>query len=222
MAPTAVVVVSGGGPVPRRVTDRLPTGVPVVAADSGVDTALRLGLAVDLVVGDLDSVTAAGLAAAVDAGAAVERHPADKDATDLALALDAAAHLLGGSGDVVVVGGGGGRFDHLLAGVLALADPARAALRITAHLGTATVHVVHGGREVELDAPVGDLVSILPVGGPATGVRTRGLSWPLEGATLDPGTTWGVSNVVAAAPAAVAIETGTALVVLPGEEGTLP
>jgi thiamine pyrophosphokinase len=217
---TSVIVVSGGGPVPPGVAARLPAGagVAVVAADSGVDTALALGLQVDLVVGDLDSVSAAGLEAAVAAGAEVERFPVDKDATDLALALDAAARLLGGAGPVVVVGGGGGRLDHLLAGALALADPAHAGLRLTAHLGDATVHVVHGGVTAELDAPAGTLLSILPVGGPAGGVTALGVAWPLAGATLAPGTTWGVSNVVTEPPAVVSVATGTALVVLPGGE----
>lgn len=206
--------------MPAAVAARLPAGpgVAVVAADSGVDTALALGLRVDLVVGDLDSVSAGGLDAAVAAGAVVEQHPTDKDATDLALALDAAARLLGGAGDVVVVGGGGGRFDHLLAGTLALADPARAALRITALVGDAVVHVVHGGGAAHVDAPVGALVTIVPAGGPAGGVTTRGLAWPLDHATLAPGTTWGVSNLVTEPPAAVSVATGTVLVVLPGGE----
>ena len=45
---------------PRR---RCPSGTRVVAADSGVDHARPLGLAVDLVVGDLDSVVAGSLGA---------------------------------------------------------------------------------------------------------------------------------------------------------------
>ncbi|MBA2282572.1 MAG: thiamine diphosphokinase, partial [Acidimicrobiia bacterium] len=123
MAVGSVVVVSGGGPVPAGVVEHLPPGARVVAADGGTDVALALGLGIDLVVGDLDSVSPEGLDAARAGGATIERHPEDKDATDLALALDAAARMLEGRGDVAVVGAGGGRFDHLLAGVLALADP---------------------------------------------------------------------------------------------------
>lgn len=226
----AVVVVAGGGPPSSAVVDRLPSGptlAAVVAADSGVDTALALGLAVDVVVGDLDSVTPSGLATAEAAGARVVRHPTAKDATDLALAMGEAAALLdggggaGGSDQIVVVGGAGGRLDHLLAGVLALADPAWSALAVRAHLGPATIHVVHGpGRRVLDDGVVapGDLVTIVPVGGPATGVVTEGLRYPLRHEPLDPATTRGVSNVVESSPAAVALDTGTVLVVLPGTD----
>ena len=132
MKPETIVVVAGGhasiGPVPG-----LPAADLVIAADGGVDRALALGLHVDLAIGDFDSVTPAGLAAAEAAGARVERHPAAKDATDLELALDAAIAL--GPARIVVVGSGGGRLDHLLGSVLLLADERYADAVIDAYLG---------------------------------------------------------------------------------------
>lgn len=219
MAVRAVVVVAGGGSPPPGVIALLPEGAPVIAADSGVDTALALGLSVDLVVGDLDSVSPAGLAAAEASGARIVRHPVAKDATDLALALGEAAGLLGeGGGEVIVLGGHGGRLDHLLAGILALADEAWATLSLRAHLGPATVHVLHGPGERRLDGAVGELVSLIPVGGTATGVATSGLRYPLRDESLAPTTTRGVSNVIESRPATVALRTGVLLAVLPGDE----
>src|SRR4051794_10898103 len=113
-----VIVVAGGDPVPPSVRSRLPDAALVIAADSGADHAASLGLSVDLVVGDLDSVSPAGLAAARDGGARVDEHPAEKDATDLELALDAAVSA--GATEIVVVGGHGGRLDHLLANCMLL------------------------------------------------------------------------------------------------------
>ena len=197
------------------VRQRLPEGAPVIAADSGVDGALALGLHVDVVVGDLDSATPEGLAKAEAGGARIERHPVDKDETDLALALTMARSLLTDAGEIVVVGVEGGRLDHLLAGILALADPAFGRLR--AHLGAATVHVLHGPGEVVVDAAVGDLVTLVPVGGDAVAVRTTGLRFPLRSEGLPAATTRGVSNVVEHAGATVALDAGTLLVILPGE-----
>lgn len=211
-----VIVVGGGGP-PVVDVGALPAGAPVVAADSGTDTALALGLHVDVVVGDLDSVTPAGLAAAEAGGARVERHPVAKDATDLALAIEEAIALLGGGpGHVVVLGGDGGRLDHLLAGALALADPAWAGVTVRAHLGPATVHVLHGPASRDLGGAPGDLLTLLPVGGPATGIRTSGLAYPLRDEALAPGSTRGVSNVVESLPVTVSLEAGALLAVLPG------
>jgi len=218
VADRAVVVVAGGGlPSPGSVA-LLPPGALVVAADSGVDTALALGLGIDVVVGDLDSVTAEGLAAAEAAGARIVRHPVAKDDTDLALALGEAVTLLGGTGEVVVLGGHGGRLDHLLAGILALADDAWAGLRLRAHLGPATVHVVHGPGERDLGGAVGDLLTLIPAGGVAEGVRTSGLRYPLRDEALAPASTRGVSNVIESLPATVALRAGVLLAVLPGDE----
>ena len=93
----------------------------VVAADSGVAHALALGLAVDVAVGDFDSLDPRVLEAVEAAGTRVERHPAAKDATDLELAIDVAVGL--GAARIVVLGGHGGRLDHFLANALVLAAP---------------------------------------------------------------------------------------------------
>ena len=78
------------------------------------------------------------------------------------------------------------------------------------------VHVLHGPAERVLDAVAGSLVTLLPAGGPARGVRTRGLRYPLVGEVLHAGTTRGVSNVVDGAPAAVALDEGALLVIVQG------
>ena len=79
--PDVVVVASGPGP-----SVAVPVTPTVIAADGGLDRAAALGLDVDVVIGDLDSVSAEALAAAEAAGARIVRHPEAKDATDLELA----------------------------------------------------------------------------------------------------------------------------------------
>ena len=86
--PRAIVVVGGAAPDARIC---LPDARFVVAADSGYDHALALGLAVDVLVGDLDSISAAGLEHARTHGVRVEQHDPEKDATDTELALATAA-----------------------------------------------------------------------------------------------------------------------------------
>ena len=96
----------------------VPGAATVIAADGGLDRATALGLEVDVVVGDLDSVSAGALAAAEAAGARVVRHPVAKDATDLELALDEAVRI--GARRVLVVASAEGRLDHLLGSLLLL------------------------------------------------------------------------------------------------------
>ena len=180
----------------------------------GIDRALALGLHVDHAVGDFDSVTTAGLAAALAAGARIERHPSAKDATDLELALDAALALA--PSRLLVIGSASGRLDHLLGSVLLVADERYAAMEIDAYLGGARLHVIHGQRTVA--GTPGELVSLLPVHGPAGGVSTDGLEYPLNGETLAAGSSRGTSNTFAADEARITVERGCLIAVIPAPE----
>jgi thiamine pyrophosphokinase len=213
-----VVVVTGGDPLAPGLLPELPSDAVVVAADSGVDQAHALGLAVHLAVGDFDSVSAAGLERATAAGARVDRHPAAKDHTDLELALDAA--LAHAPERIVVLGGHGGRLDHLLANALLLASDRFAGIGVVAQMGPARVTVVRPHRPAALQGRVGDLLTLLPVHGVGRGVRTEGLLYPLADEDLAPGTTRGVSNELVAEHAGVSLREGVLLAVQPGLPGT--
>lgn len=227
--PTIVLVLGGDEPSTLGAPPVVPPGCLLVAADSGLDAAVALGLVAHHVVGDLDSVDPALLAQAVHHGAEVHRHLADKDATDSELAIDLVVRLAAAStareatgvdgpepARLLVLGGGGGRLDHLLADLLVLASPMLAGLEVTARLGAATVTVVRAGGSRRILGPVGDQVSLLPLHGRARGVTTAGLRWPLVGADLVPGTTRAVSNELVANEACVALGHGVVLVVQPG------
>jgi thiamine pyrophosphokinase len=209
-----VVVVSGGDPPAPRSALAVPLGATVIAADKGVEHALALGLEVAVAVGDFDSASPEAVAAAEAAGVRVERHAAEKDATDLELALDVASTMR--PDRILVLAGDGGRLDHLVSSLLLLASDRFGHPQIDAFFGEARVHVLRGERE--LDGDPGELVTLLAVNGPAEGVATEGLAYPLRGETLEPGSSRGVSNVFAATRARVTIERGVLLAVRPGLE----
>ena len=216
----AVVLVGGDAPDPVALTAAAPTladAALVVAADSGLHHAAALGLTVHVVVGDLDSADPGAVAAARAAGAAVDRHPVDKDATDLELALGTARDR--GARRVTVVGGGGGRHDHLLANALVLASAEFATLELDAYVGTARCTVVR--TAAALTGAPGSLCSLLAVGGPARGVRTDGLRFALHDEDLIPGSTRGLSNELTGSHACVVLTDGVLLVVQPHALGDL-
>ena len=211
MSDELVVVVAGGGPLSPRAADAVPRGAVVIAADDGLEQAQALGLEVALAVGDFDSASDEAVARAEAAGTRIERHPADKDATDLELALDAAARL--GPSRILVLAPRGGRLDHELAGLLALASDRYSDSQIDALVGEAHVHIVRGARTLVGEA--GELLSLLAVNGPAEGVTTDGLVYPLRDETLEPGSTRGVSNVFATETARVEVARGVLLAIRP-------
>jgi len=214
----AAIVLAGGDAVEPKLRTRLPDGAVVIAADSGLHQAEPLGLHVDYVVGDLDSADPAAVERARTAGAIIERHPAEKDATDLELAFDVARDR--GVQAITIVGGAGGRLDHFLANISVLASVRFADLEIDGYIGSAYVAVLQGGRPPrQLSGSRGSLVTLLPVAGDAIGITTTGLQYPLRDATLRPGTSRGVSNVLVAATAGVGLDHGTLLMIQPDGGG---
>ena len=211
MSNGVVVVVAGGNPPDRDALLQVPLGVPVIAADKGLEHAISLGLEVTVAVGDFDSASADAVAQAEASGTTVERHPAEKDATDLELALDRALSM--SPERIVVLGGDGGRLDHLFSTLLLLGSSRYAELDIDAFIGPALVHVVREHRAIEGEP--GELVSLFALHGPAEDVRTQGLAYPLDAQTLEAGSTLGVSNVLVGERASVSLGSGVLLAVRP-------
>lgn len=217
------LVVADGDVAPRAELDAAWPGwsdgvSAVVAADGGYARALALGLAPDLLVGDLDSIAPDLLAGAESAGVLVERHAVAKDESDTELALLAALRL--GATRITVLGAfGGPRIDHTLANLWLLAQPALAGVGLTLLDARARVRLVSApgpdGRPAScpLPGPVGALVSLLPFGGDAEGITTRGLRYPLADEPLRVGPARGLSNVRADAAAGLELRSGRLLVV---------
>lgn len=183
-----------------------------IVADGGLAHAVVLGRTVDALVGDLDSADPGQVAEVVKAGTDVERYPIAKDETDLELAMLRA--LESAPCRVTMVGLFGGRLDHELANLSLIAQRRwfDAGLRIVAEGGDRTVHFVHD--EVELRESVGTTISVLPWLGSASGVTERGMRWDLTDATLDAGTSQGMSNVADAETQQISVEEGVLLVIV--------
>jgi len=210
--PEELVVVVAGGEPDRATAYAVPTGTPVIAADSGLERAREWGLEVTIAVGDFDSASARTVRAAEATGTRIERHPAEKDATDLELALDAALTL--DPKRILVLAVAGTRLDHLFSLFQLLGALRYAGVELDADIGRARLHVIRGARA--LSGQPGELLSLFALHGPAEGVRTEGLAYPLDAETLEPGSTRGVSNVFSADTARIRVEHGVLLAVRPG------
>jgi thiamine pyrophosphokinase len=204
------VIVAGGAHAP---SDRsaLADAELVIAADSGADWLAAVGSAPHRVVGDLDSANADLVRHLGDGGVPIERHPVDKDASDLELSLAAAAAA--GADELVVLGALGGDLDHLAANLLLLGSSLATGRRMRLVLDRTTAHMLVGPADLALAAPAGSRVTLLAVGPAAEGVTTHGLRWPLDAARLEPGSSRGLANVVTEPPASVTVADGRLLVI---------
>lgn len=206
-----VIILSGGEPL---ATDReivLPDDAYVIAADSGLHHAADLTIAVDLVIGDMDSVDPTILAAAVNRGARTEMHPTNKDHTDLELAIYTALEL--GAGKLLIVGAHTGRLDHLLGAMGLFAITATLVDEITWTDGLTEIFGCVPGHPTIVNGRVGDGLSLVPASMDVSGINTEGLRWELRDDALPAGSTRGISNVIESSPATVSVELGTLLVV---------
>lgn len=184
----ALIVAASSADQLANLRDRPPL---LIAADSGLHAVLDRGWTPDLVIGDLDSATAAAVETARSAGAAVETADIDKDETDLELAL--AAAITRGATDIRVVVRSDGRLDHQLANLAVLAAPQFAAAQISGAIGEHEVWVIRGERQLQLEP--GQPFALVPIGGPAR-VTSSGVAFPLAGEELSPFSGRGIANTV--------------------------
>lgn len=210
MSGTALIIAGGARPDPLVV--RAVASVDFcVAADSGADHAMAVGIKIDCVVGDLDSITPRGLDAARQAGIEIRDFPTDKDKTDLELAFDRALEQR--PSRLLVIGISGGRPDHELANIMALTNDSYRNIEVDGLVGSARMSVVWSSRT--MTGALGETISLIPLATAVHGVRTEGLEYPLVGETLRAGTSRGVSNRFVAREATVSVERGPLLAVQP-------
>lgn len=206
---TVVHVFVGGDPVSReRIAGLAPFDL-VVAADSGAELAAEAGVTVDVLVGDLDSISRETLERVFDDETVIESHLPGKDATDLELAMEVA--LRSAPTEIVFVGGGGGRLDHLLGNVAVIAAPVARDASVSWVTERETAYVVRGRKSIR--ASTGTTFSLVPIGGDAHGVHLRNARWELRNASLHAHRSTGISNVAAAGEIEIEVGRGVLLAV---------
>ena len=190
----------------------------VVAADGGLLRATTLGLEPAVLVGDLDSLEPADVAAAAERGVEVVRASPDKDESDAELACLEAVRRR--ATRVTVLGAfGGPRLDHALANVWLLAHPGLTGVEVVlldARWRASLISAPGAGDapvRARLPGPVGALVSLLPHGGDVIGITTEGFRYRLRDEPLVVGPARGLSNVRTSEDAAVTVRRGRLLVV---------
>ncbi len=173
-----------------------------ICADGGARHMVRLGVIPDLLIGDLDSITADDLAWMQEHKVPIEKHPVRKDWTDSELAIAAAVRQAENQEhEIWLIGALGARWDHVLANLGIGARLAHMGCRVWLTDGRVFMIPMAGRTTLRVDLDrlrlTEPLVSLVPAAGSAlTGVTLTGLSYPLERATLAAGSTRGVSNYV--------------------------
>ncbi|MBG0786901.1 MAG: thiamine diphosphokinase [Anaerolineaceae bacterium] len=202
-----ILFVNGDLPDPEKLRARLTPEDILIAVDGGLRHIVALGLTPDLILGDLDSANPENVHKFEAQGIPVRRYPIAKDETDLELGILAA--LEHHPQAIWIVAAVGGRLDQTLGNIFLLTQPNLAELDVRLMDGAQEVFLIRD--HATLTGQPGQTVSLLPLMGPAPGVTTDQLAYPLNHETLYPDRTRGISNIMTAATATVTIDNGILL-----------
>ena len=202
----ALIVLGGDLPSPQLLRRCADEAELTIAADRGLEAFEAAGMLPDLLLGDMDSVSAAALARG-EGSTEMERLPCEKDDTDGGHAMEVA--LSRGATEITILGALGGRMDHALANLMLLNR---------AHEGGAfaqildeRVRIVRIDGEITLRGAKGDTISLIPIG-TARGVTLSGCYYHAQEAlTFDFVHPLGVSNVVTKDEASITVREGDLL-----------
>jgi len=182
----------------------------IVAADGGARLADKLDLSIDLLIGDMDSLTADEVSAIGASGAEVKRFSPQKDETDLELALKIVVER--GVNWIRIIGATGGRLDQALGNVYLLTLPYLHDVDVRLIAGDQETRLLSAGQHL-IHGNEGDTVSLLPIGGDALDIKTENLYYPLTHEPLFFGPARGISNVMTADSARVTFDAGRLLLI---------
>lgn len=187
----------------------LDQALAVIAANGGARHVLGLSHRPDVVIGDLDSLASGMQERLMDESTLVLSHSADKDETDLELALLYAAARY--DEEILVFAGLGGRLDQMFANILLLMHPRLRGHEISFKTQYQRIWLIEAQATIKGQA--GDTVSLIPLGGDVHVESTTGLRWPLRDELLAFALARGVSNEMLDEVASVSIGKGHLLCV---------
>ena len=177
----------------------------IIAADGGYDTLRKLGIAPDLLIGDMDSRLEG------DALCETIVFPVKKDETDSFLAYREGVRR--GYTEFKLYGGVGGREDHTFANLSLLIYAKEAGHSVTMY-GNGYEAFAIKNEEVTLCGESGSHFSAFAFGGEARGVTIRGLEYEARDISLSPSYPLAVSNRFCGEEASVEVKDGVLLIIV--------
>lgn len=209
-----------GGPLSAKAVTVIKGG-KVIAADKGVDFCRRHEIVPCLAVGDMDSVSLAGLRYLEKSKIPTKTYPVEKDMTDTEIAIS----FVPRKDKITVVCPLNGRLDHVTANIQLAAALHAEGRDIKLDDGVTEVRFLKGPDQVTVKMDrYGDesAVSLVPLSfdKKVTGVTTEGLYYPLSNGTVECGKTLSFSNkpVSGANKVKVSINSGIMAVIVSHSE----
>lgn len=182
----------------------------LICADGGARHFQKAGIIPDVLLGDLDSIDPELFNDYLKSGVKIVKFPAQKDYTDMELALDYAVEQ--GASRIFILGAAGTRLDHTLSNLQLLHKLLDAGVDGIIINDNNEIHLTQD--RIDLEKKEGFKVSLVPATGTVEGVTTSGLAYPLTDFTMKMGTGIGISNEFISETAGVRIKKGRLYIIL--------
>ncbi|HEY84552.1 MAG TPA: thiamine diphosphokinase [Chloroflexi bacterium] len=212
LMPKTIIFANGISADPNENRHYFSPGDTIICADGGTLHALAMGLTPDLIVGDLDSLPAPVVAEMEAKGVEIQRHPVDKDQTDLELALQIAIQR--GAKEILLLTALGGRLDQTLANILLLTRPEWRGVRLRLAEGAQSAWLLRGPDSLTLRGQTGDTLSVVALSQNLRELTLQGVKWPLNKANVSLGSTLTISNAFVEVEAKIQLAQGMALAIV--------
>ena len=176
-----ILIVSGGRKPEAIFFSEVAKERKILAVDRGIELCHVAKIFPEVLIGDFDSAEKFSVDWAIKNKIPVERHPVDKDFTDLQLALNFAEKNYK-KNSAVVTGTFGGRFDHLFSTIFSCAN---SNLKICLADEREIIFFLKSNEVAEVkffQKPVA--ISLLPISETCDGVTIDNVHWQLSGAKL--------------------------------------
>lgn len=178
------------------------SGDYVICADRGYLHAVKLGVKPDVLLGDFDSLNIP-----LPGGQEILTYPAEKDETDLQIAI---GHALDrGYRDILVIGAFGGRMDHFLGNVCLMKWTRERGGNLILEDSDTRMFLL--ADTVTLPQKGNRYLSVIPFFEDAV-VSLAGVKYPADKAQFKVGDTLGISNEITSEAAKITVFEGSVLV----------
>ena len=183
-------IYTGGNIIKEKIPESPLKEDLVIAADSGYQNALTMGVQPQILLGDLDSLDQS---IKVPKEVEIIQVPAEKDLTDTQLAVSLA--LERGATELVLIGGLGGRLDHTLSNLAILEELNQKHIRALFNNGKNRARFLRNDSFLLLRDRF-RYFSLIAADEKVKGVTVEGCKYPLEKAKLSRYHQYAVSNEI--------------------------
>ena len=200
-----------GGSIEPSMIHRSPKKNDItIAADSGYNNAVKLGVKPDYAVGDFDSFPEKKIPSDVEKLSV----PSEKDFTDTMLAVDIAVEK--GAREIIIIGGLDGRLDHTLSNMSILEMLAERHIYATIEDGKNRVRFIKQTSTL-IPRSKYKYLSVIAADEKVKGVSIEGCKYPLSNATLKKNKQYAVSNEIEGNVALISVKKGGLFIIESGD-----